>query len=382
MNKTPTVALLFEHSLAAGRDILMGVGQYMRENHAWTVYAQPHDLNQPLPKWFKNWEGDGIIAQLLTPKMFQAVRAKGVPVVNVQGEPGEGEGIPLVCNNFRAIGKMAAEHLFDRGFRDFGYLGVEQEYWSVQLQEGFSHFLATKGCVSNDFLLSRRSLDRMPWNRLVDRVAEWVGSLPAPVGIMLCSDYGGLMVQEACRIAKRVVGEDTALIGVGNDHVRCELCNPPLSSIEANNAAVGFEAAALLDRMMAGEQVSTEPVTVDPLFVGIRESTDFLAVDDPGVAKALHFIRYHCGEPLKLDTVARYAGVSRSVLQRRFRKLLDRTVYEEITAARLRKAMELLRRTDLPIDEIAEKSGFGYAPTMCRTFRKHLNQPPKHYRHR
>ena len=36
------------------------------------------------------------------------------------------------------------------------------------------------------------------------------------------------------------------------------------------------EAAVLLDRMMAGEQAPTDPVMVDPLFVGIRESTDFL----------------------------------------------------------------------------------------------------------
>jgi len=382
MNKTPTVALLFEHSLVAGRDILMGVGQYMRENRVWTVYAQPHDLDQPMPKWFKDWEGDGIIAQVRNARMFSAVRAKGVPVVNVHGELGEGEGIPLVTNNFCAIGSMAADHLFDHGFRDFGFLGVAREYWSVQLQEGFTRFLATKDCVSNDLVLPRRALDRQPWHRLVDRVAEWVTSLPAPVGILLCSDYGGLLMQEACRMANRVVGEDVALIGQGNDHVRCELCNPPLSSVEANNVAVGFEAAALLDRMMAGEQAPADPVMVDPLFVGIRESTDFLAVDDPALAKALHHIRFHYDQPLKLDSIARHAGLSRSVLQRRFRTHLDRTVHQEIMAVRLRKAIELLRRTDLPIEEIADKTGFGYAQCLSRAFRKHFGKTPKHYRHK
>ena len=62
-------------------------------------------------------------------------------------------------------------------------------------------------------------------------------------------------------------------------------------------------------------------MTPSGLFVGIRASTDFLAVEDSAVAKAIHYIRMHCGEPLRLDAVARHAGVSRSVLQRRFQTL-------------------------------------------------------------
>lgn len=384
MNKTPNVALLFEHSLAAGRDILAGVGRYVRENHAWSIYAQPHDMNRPLPTWFQDWSGDGIIAQIRNAQILQAVRAKGVPVVNVHGEYGEEEDIPLVTSNFHAIGNMAAKHLFDCGFRELAFLGVEKEYWSIQLQEGFARFLAEKGCDCDcsDLLLSRHALDQVPWNQLVDQVAEWVSSLPAPVGILLCSDYGGLLVQEACHITQRVIGEDIALIGQGDDHVRCELSFPPLSSIDVNNPAVGCEAAALLDRLMAGEQVPTEPVKVDPSFVNVRESTDFLAVDDPALAKALHYIRTHCNQPLKLDAIARHAGLSRSVLQRRFRERLDRTVHQEIVAARLRKAIELLRRSDLPIEEIADKTGFGYSQCLSRAFKKHFGRSPKHYRHK
>ena len=85
---------------------------------------------------------------------------------------------------------------------------------------------------------------------------------------------------------------------------------------------------------------------------------------------------------LKLDTIARYAGVSRSVLQRRFRNRLGRTVHQEVVATRLRKAVELLRGTDLPIEEIAEKTGFGYSQCMSRAFRDSFGRTPKHYRHK
>jgi transcriptional regulator GlxA family with amidase domain len=78
--------------------------------------------------------------------------------------------------------------------------------------------------------------------------------------------------------------------------------------------------------------------------------------------------------------VARYAGVSRSVLQRRFRGLLNRTVLEEITNARIHKALELLRHTELSVEVIAEKCGFGYAQNMGRIFRKNLGCSPGSYR--
>ncbi len=375
----PRVALLVETSLSSGQDILMGVGQYLREHAEWSVYAQPHDLNRPPPKWFEKWEGDGIIARLQSDELVRAVKGKGVPVVDVLGVRCS-KNMPLVHVDNRAIAAMAAEHLLDRGFSEFAFFGLEKEYWSIERQCGFTEHLKIKGFSCDNLVLSRQELEETSWDNLVGRVATWVDKLSLPVGIMLCSDVRGLLLQEACRKVGCVIGENVGLIGVGNDRTLCELSNPPLSSVEANHVSVGYEAAALLERMMAGEEMPQGPILIKPLFVGIRASTDFLAINDVQTAKALHYIRNHSNEPLKIDEVAQYAGLSRSVLQRRFKKYLNRTILEEITSARIHCAIDLLRRTDLSVEEISDKTGFSYAQNMGRIFRKHMGQSPKHYR--
>ena len=377
----PRVALLIETSLSSGQDILLGIGQYLRERGPWSVYAQPHDLSQPPPRWFRNWNGDGIIGRLQNDAIANAVAAKCVPAVDVLGVCRR-PGIPLVHVDNRGIAEMAAEHLLDRGFTHFAYFGLTDEYWAAERQRAFVACLADKGHAVDVLAVSRAAFEKTSWEALVSRVARWVGTLPLPVGLMLCSDVQGLLLQEACREAGRTVGESVALLGVGNDRTLCEMSNPPLSSVEANHVAVGYEAAALLDRLMRGARAPAPPVLIKPWFVGIRESTDFLAVGDAAVARALRFVRDHCAEPVRLDAAARHAGVSRSVLQRRFRTLLNRTVHDELVDARVHKALELLRRTDLPIDDVAEKCGFGFAQNMSRVFRRRLGQTPKRYRRR
>jgi LacI family transcriptional regulator len=377
----PRVALLVETSLSSGQDILLGVGQYIRERGPWAVYQQPHDLSQPPPAWFRHWEGDGIIARLQNGQVVRAVASKRVPVVDVLGVQQQLD-IPLLHVDNRAIAEMAAEHLVDRGFTNFAYFGLGDEYWSLEREQGFREYVVERGYDSHTSLLSRRVLERTPWTKLVGRAAGWLRKLPLPVGIMLCSDVRGLLLREACQTAGLTIGEHVAIVGVGNDRTLCEMSTPSLSSVEANHIQVGYEAAALLDRMMRGAEPPKTPTLVKPWYVAIRESTDFLAVNDTQLAKALHFIRNRCGGRITLNAVASHAGLSRSVLQRRFRALLNRTVHEEITDARIHKAMDLLRRTDLPVDAVADKCGFGYAQNMGRIFRNRFGRSPRHYRRR
>lgn len=155
-----------------------------------------------------------------------------------------------------------------------------------------------------------------------------------------------------------------------------------ISVFEANHVQVGYEAAALLDRLMRGRKAPEAPVLIKPWYVAVRESTDFLGVNDDAIARALYYIRNRCERPVGLDAVARQAGLSRSVLQRRFRRLLERSVHDEVVDARMHKAMDLLRRSDMNIDQVAEQTGFGYAQNMGRVFRQRFGQSPKAYRRR
>ena len=172
------------------------------------------------------------------------------------------------------------------------------------------------------------------------------------------------------------------MIGVDNDEPLCLICDPPLSSVSANHEAVGYHAAALLDRMMAGEPWPKQPQFIPPGQVVIRHSSDVSAIEDPIVSAALSLIRQHACNGLQVHEVARHVPVSRSVLQRRFRAVLGRSVHDEITRLQLRKAEELLRETDLPVRTVAAKVGFKHPEYMGAVFKTHLGVTPGQYRRR
>lgn len=380
MDHLPRVALVVETSLSVGRGIIAGIRSYTRKHGPWSIYTYPQALGQEPPSWFRDWKGDGIIARLQNERVRDAVMGKGIPVVDVLGVC-ETERAFLVHVNDAAIAEMAAQHLWNRGFREFAYLGLKPDNWSLVRLDACIAWAGNRACGCRSLMLDRSDFECVPWDRLVARVAAWLGELPLPIGLMLSSDVEGLLVGEACREAGLTVGQNVGLIGVGNDQTLCELTNPPLSSVDVDIQNVGYKAAEVLAAMMAGRPAPTAPIRIDPSFVEIRASTEFPAVEDPALALAIHFIRSRCAEPIGLAAIAAHAGLSRSVLQRRFKQQTGRTVMEELTDVRLRKAMELLR-TELTVEEVAERTGFSYSQNLGRSFRKHFGNSPKHFRHR
>ena len=80
-------------------------------------------------------------------------------------------------------------------------------------------------------------------------------------------DRAAHQVLTACSDEGIVVPDEVAIIGVDNDDVLCEMCDPPLSSIDPNARRLGYEMAALLHRLIRGEPPPTEVMLVKPLGV-------------------------------------------------------------------------------------------------------------------
>jgi LacI family transcriptional regulator len=80
--------------------------------------------------------------------------------------------------------------------------------------------------------------------------------------------------------------------------------------------------------------------------------------------------------------VVEHMPLSHSVLQKRFRAALGRSVHDEIVRVQLAKAQELLKDTDLPIRTIAERAGFKHQEYMGAVFRARLNTTPRQFRRR
>jgi LacI family transcriptional regulator, galactose operon repressor len=174
--------------------------------------------------------------------------------------------------------------------------------------------------------------------------------------------------------------EQVALAGVDNDDLFCELARPPLSSVAIPAERIGYEAAALLDRLLAGARPPRQPLLLPPVRLVARQSSDVVALDDPNVAAALRVIRTNAHVALRVADIVRKVPISRRALERRFRQALHRGLGDEIRRVHVDRAKDLLAATDLPVAMVAERSGFCGSGHLCVVFRQDTGQTPTAYR--
>jgi transcriptional regulator GlxA family with amidase domain len=80
--------------------------------------------------------------------------------------------------------------------------------------------------------------------------------------------------------------------------------------------------------------------------------------------------------------MARHAGYSPRSFARRFRAEIGTTPQQWIIRRRVAEAQRLLERTDLPIEDVAARAGFGRAVAVRQHFARALRTPPPHARTR
>jgi len=383
----PKVALLVETSLGYGRGFLRGVVRYARLHGPWAFYITPGDLRQVLPK-MEEWGGTGIIARIETPQVAKAVLSSGLPVIAMdlsrqQLLPDNPlSRLPEVCPDSHGAGRLAADHLMERGFRHFAFVGVWGDLpWSTRRGEGFSERLREAGFPCHVFPLSRTAQNRR-WGREQAILGGWLRELAKPLGVLSCDDDRGRQVLEACRGAGLQVPENVAVVGVDNDELLCELSDPPLSSVALNTEKAGYEAATLLDGLMSGRIREPRRILVEPIRVVTRRSSDVAAQEDQQVARALRFIQDNAVRPIGVVDVVEHVDCSRRALELRFREILGRSVNHEIQQARLERAKRLLAETDLSVSRVAESAGFSSSNYLIRLFHRRIGLSPAAYRER
>lgn len=378
----PHVALISETSTAYGRAIIRGATKYIREAGPWTVYIEQRSLQDSAPPWLPNWDGDGIISRASTPRSARAILGAGIPTVDLNDQV-RGLGLPQIHSDHAAIARLAAEHLLDRGFHHFAYFGFPVFEWSVRRLDAFAECVRAAGGEFHENECIRRvswGHQQSSWEGEVEGAARWIKKLPKPLGVLAGNDPRGIQLLDACRRAGVAVPEEVAVVGVDNDELVCELAYPPLSSVIPDAFRIGYEAAALLDRLMKGEPAPAPMQTIPPQGLAIRQSSDVTAIDDPRLADAMRFIREHACDGIGVDEVLNHLAVSRSVLQRLFRKHFDRTILDTITGVRIARVKQLLTETDLPLAAIAGRAGFTYMEYLSNTFRRQTGWSPSEFR--
>ena len=122
MPTRPHVALLIESSRAYGRGLLLGIAQYARLHGNWAIYHQERAIDDPAPRWLRQWRGDGVIARIVNPSLVRDLARLKLPTVDVRGLHAL-PGVPLVETDDRAVMQQAIEHLRERGYERFAYCG-------------------------------------------------------------------------------------------------------------------------------------------------------------------------------------------------------------------------------------------------------------------
>jgi LacI family transcriptional regulator len=377
----PHVALLVETSRSYARSILRGIRSWIAAHGPWSLFLEARDLRSEIAPWLKRWHGDGILTRTFSTAMAGAVRRTGAPAVELRATR-LGTGFPFVGVDNRAIGRLTAEHLLERGFRSFGCVETLGETYFEERRDDFVRRVQGEGCPCAVYTAFGRREKPREWERQQRDLAAWVARLPRPAGILACTDQLGFWAIDACRRAGIAVPEQVAVVGVEDDETLCTMSQPPLSSVRFNGERTGFEAARLLDRLMAGKPPPRNPVLVEPLGIVTRQSTDVVAIRDAEVAEALRLIRRRACEGIGVGDVVRSIPLSRSMLERRMRRAIGRSPKEEILRVRFARVRELLATTDLPLARVAERAGFTHVQYLCEAFARREGETPGAYRRR
>ena len=373
------IAILVETSLASGRQILAGISNFLKERDEVSVFHHSGQLGEMYPDSLIGWEGDGIIARVVNQSIADLLVETGLPTVDVLGNI-RGHGFPLVKTDNQAIGQMVAQQFIQSGFRNFGLIGLGEENWSQQREVAFFNTAQTPDSGQHTLHLRSTESERTNITQSLAAIRNWLPTLPKPIGVMVTSDqFAPLLFEVAHELGIRIP-EDMCIIGVDNDAPYCDLCRPALSSVDPNHIEVGYQAAHLLERFIAGRATQDETIEVTPHMIHLRRSSSALAVDDPHLSKAMEYIRRNACAGITIDDISRHCGLSRSVLQRRFRSHLNRTVGDSILSEKLTHAKALLHTDNLSMSHIAEQSGFNSQEYMSQVFRKHLQRSPKEFR--
>jgi len=387
MGRRVRIVLLIETSRGYGRMLLDGIADYARTYGPWTFFQGERSIDDPVPPRLRQWKPDGVIARILDRKQATQIRRLGVPIVDVSGGAGFAD-VPQVVPDQESVVRAALDHLLERGYRQLAYAGLEGVWFSDERRDLFMRHAAEAGCRCEVFQ------ERGPWHAsgLARREEEtfrrdrgliaWLRGLPKPVGLMACNDTRAYQVLSACGECGIAVPGEIAVIGVNDDSVLCKLSDPPLSSVDPNAHRIGYEAAALVSRLIDGKRPARAVIRIEAASVVARQSTDAVALADADMAAAVEYIRQHACEGLTSDDLAVKLAISRRTLYRLFDRHLGRSPREEITRVKLERVKDLLTTTRLPAEEIARLAGFEFTETMHRLFRQRFGQPPGSYRAR
>ena len=375
------VAVSLKLSDASWRDFLTGFFDYAKRKTHWDirVVQSAEELERTAPGCH------GIVTGIRPSSRVLAACAKNpTPLVAIGAEWNlnrKGLAVAYIRNDNESIGRFCAQHFHSLGkFAAAGFVpSNDSDDWSAAREKGFlGNFRAVEKSTF-------RPVAEPGSDKDIAALAAWLISLPKPAAVMAAWDMRAVHVLSACRLGHLKVPEQVAVIGVDNDPLLCDFTTPPLTSVAPDHILEGQLAAETIDRMMRCSTTShilnsaTHILNTAKKMVE-RESAKPISPVAALIAHALAFIDAHAAENIKATDVVSALGVSRSLLDLRFREFQGETLSHAITARRLKEVAHRLQKTNLSIRAISAACGFSNVNHLKNLFRRKYSMSMRDWR--
>ena len=360
---------------ATGRNILAGILKHIKDSDNCAIcIASDDDGFQRLAT-----SASAIIADTSADaNIIKAALASGKPVVLLNDWRFREHPANLghIRTDDGEIGFKAADYFMSIGrFRTFGYVPASTDKeWSVKRGRAFALRLKRKG---HECLIFSYGKDG------VKDIGAWLRDMPKPAAVFCAWDVIAAETANAAREAKVKIPSQVVLLGVDNDEMYCMSASPQISSIEFDPEKEGRMSIELLLKMMSARKDKSRIICCGSVKrIVERESTHPPTPTAYLIERAMRFIAENAKTGIGPQDVADSLGVSRTLLDLRFRETGNKSVGRLITERRLTALAALIAKARYPMCQAIKQCGFGNANHAKATFKKRFGMTMREYRAR
>ena len=367
------------------RDVLLLTGSYLESCYPIVAeYADQKNWRLEIAERYnppRGWTGDGVLSMFLDEPVMNAfleslVRRR-IPIVDLFGIKRH-KGMGAVVHDNDALGRLAAEHFAERGFRNAAFYAFE---WTRQHDERNASFAAAwRGTPPERWIWPKDP----GWRQGREALAEWtlnkLRSATKPMAIYTYNSYNASFIARICLDNGIAIPHNIAILSANDNSIHNCRKAMPISGIDRNDELKYRTAVELLDRMMSGKADRSTIISIKPKGVITRRSTDVRAVDDETLRKATAIISRDISAHFGPSQVAADMGISLRRLNAMSRKELGHSMLDEIVRLRIEEAKHLIVSSDAKLAAIAATTGFCNASYFSKVFRRQTGMTPRAWR--
>ena len=392
-NARPKVIVAIPTNGNDGREQLSGVFDYINDHPDWEmqiIYSRTDIADGRLESALEN--ADGLIlsiaygiARLADRLIDRNPQIKAV-VTNdhlaplVDGRP----NCRTLLIDSVSVGREAAHYLGSLGrFASYGFVhGAIRYPWSIEREDGFRSALPRKAPLFVFPGKDRSTATNDPASTVIshDELGQWIEGLPKPAAVFGANDLFASEIITVCERFNIKVPQQVSVIGCDNDPLLLANTRPALTSLQLPFRELGYRAAATLGLLLKGKNPPRGTVRVSGTKLFERGSSAAVPPATLLVEKARKYIDEHACSGIRARDVVEHCGVSRSLLDLRFRQIAGKSVLAYILDVRLSEVKRLLDETDRRIWQIGHDCGFNDPDNLKRLFRKRFGLSMREYR--